>query len=218
MLESNRLWAEELKAEDPDFFERLSESQNPEFLWIGCSDSRISPTASVGMLPGEMFVHRNVANLVVHTDMNCLSVLQYAVEVLNVRHIIVCGHYGCGGVKASLDDARHGLIDNWLRHIQDVRTKYADELERLPNYDSRLDRLCELNIIEQIINVAETTIVQDAWQRGHELFVHGWIYRIADGVYRDMKITVQSMPDLLGLRGSTHSRRAGTLPAGGSQG
>jgi len=210
LLESNRVWAEELKAEDPDFFERLSESQNPEFLWIGCSDSRISPTASVGMLPGEMFVHRNVANLVVHTDMNCLSVLQYAVEVLNVRHIIVCGHYGCGGVKAALDDTRHGLIDNWLRHIQDVRTKYADELERLPDYDSRLDRLCELNIIEQIINVGETTIVQDAWQHGHELFVHGWIYRIADGVYRDMKITVRSMSDLLALRGGTHSQKAGT--------
>ena len=218
LLESNRLWAEELKAEDPQFFERLSESQNPEFLWIGCSDSRISPTASVGMLPGEMFVHRNVANLVVHTDMNCLSVLQYAVEVLEVRHIIVCGHYGCGGVKASLDGARHGLIDNWLRHIQDVRTKYADELDRLPDYDSRLDRLCELNIIEQIINVGETTIVQDAWQRGHELFVHGWIYRIADGVYRDMKITVRSMSDLLEMRGSTHGRKAGTLPAGGLQG
>src|SRR5687768_302535 len=162
LLESNRLWAEELKAEDPGFFERLSESQNPEFLWIGCSDSRISPTSSVGMLPGEMFVHRNVANLVNHSDMNCLAVLQFAIEVLKVEHVIVCGHYGCGGVKAALDDARYGLVDNWLRYIQDTMHKYQSELEKLPDYEARLDKLCELNIIEQVVSVGETTIVQDA--------------------------------------------------------
>lgn len=200
LLESNRAWAEELKAEDPDFFERLSEAQSPDFLWIGCSDSRISPTSSVGMLPGEMFVHRNVANLVVHTDVNCLSVIQYAVEVLKVPHIIVCGHYACGGVKAAFDDARHGLIDNWLRHIQDVRYKYDDEINGLPDYESQLDRLCELNIIEQVINVGETTIVQDAWARGQDLYVHGWIYRIAEGVYRDMNLTLKSVADLFALR------------------
>ena len=200
LLESNRAWARELKTEDPDFFERLSEAQSPDFLWIGCSDSRISPTSSVGMLPGEMFVHRNVANLVVHTDVNCLSVIQYAVEVLKVPHIIVCGHYACGGVKAAFDDSRHGLIDNWLRHIQDIRHKYEGEINALPSYESQLDRLCELNIIEQVINVGETTIVQDAWARGQDLYVHGWIYRIAEGVYRDMNLTMNSLADLLALR------------------
>ncbi|MGQ0543225.1 MAG: carbonic anhydrase, partial [Blastocatellia bacterium] len=166
LLESNRQWAESLKAEDPLFFERLSEAQNPEILWIGCSDSRITPTSSVGLLPGEMFVHRNVANLVIHSDMNCLAVMQFAVEVLKVRHIIVCGHYGCGGVKAALDDARFGLVDNWLRHIQDSMLKYQAELDKQPDYDSRLDILCEINVIEQIVCVGETTIVQDAWERG----------------------------------------------------
>ena len=213
LLESNRQWAEELTAEDPRFFERLSESQNPEFLWIGCSDSRISPTSSVGMLPGEMFVHRNVANLVNHSDMNCLAVMQFAVEVLKVEHIIVCGHYGCGGVKAAFDDARFGLVDNWLRHIQDTMHKYETELERLPDYDSRVDRLCELNIIEQIINVGETTIVQDAWDRGQTLYIHGWIYRIAEGIYRDMKITVASLTELDSMRIQTFAARRKSIIA-----
>ncbi len=207
LLESNREWAEALKAEDPQFFERLSESQNPEFLWIGCSDSRISPTSSVGMLPGEMFVHRNVANLVNHSDMNCLAVMQFAVEVLKVRHIIVCGHYNCGGVKAAFDDARYGLVDNWLRHIQDTMHKYQAELEKLPDYDSRLDKLCEINVIEQIISVGETTIVQDAWDRNQELSIHGWIYRIDEGIYRDMNVSVESLAQLDAMRDDTFRTR-----------
>ncbi len=207
LLESNREWAEALKAEDPQFFERLSESQNPEFLWIGCSDSRISPTSSVGMLPGEMFVHRNVANLVNHSDMNCLAVMQFAVEVLKVRHIIVCGHYNCGGVKAAFDDARYGLVDNWLRHIQDTMHKYQAELEKLPDYDSRLDKLCEINVIEQIISVGETTIVQDAWDRNQELSIHGWIYRIDEGIYRDMNVSVESLEQLDSMRDETFRTR-----------
>jgi carbonic anhydrase len=196
LLAANRQWAGELTAEDPQFFERLSEAQNPEFLWIGCSDSRISPTSSVGMLPGEMFVHRNVANLVNHSDMNCLAVMQFAIEVLKVRHIIVCGHYGCGGVKAAFDDARFGLVDNWLRNIQDTKHKYRGEIAKEPDYQSRLDKLCELNVIEQIISVGETTIVQDAWDRRQELFIHGWIYRISDGIYRDMNVTIKDLTEL----------------------
>ncbi len=216
LLASNRIWAEELKAEDPEFFERLSESQTPEFLWIGCADSRISPTSSVGMLPGEMFVHRNVANLVNHSDMNCLAVMQFAIEVLKVEHVIVCGHYSCGGVKAAFDDARYGLVDNWLRHIQDTMHKYEAELGKLADYDARLDKLCELNVIEQVISVGETTIVQDAWERGQKLYVHGWIYRIAEGIYRDMKITIDSLEQLDLMRDATYKRPAQTLPAGGS--
>lgn len=204
LLESNRRWAEDLKAEDPQFFERLSESQSPDFLWIGCSDSRISPASSVGMLPGEMFVHRNIANLVNHSDMNCLSVMQFAVEVLKVEHIIVCGHYGCGGVKAALDDARYGLVDNWLRHIQDIKHKHQPELDELPEYADRLDKLCELNVIEQVVSVGETTIVQDAWDRGQPLYIHGWIYRIAEGIYRDMNVTVRSLAELDGMRDGTY--------------
>jgi carbonic anhydrase len=214
LLESNRQWAEELKTEDPQFFERLSESQSPEFLWIGCSDSRISPTSSVGMLPGEMFVHRNVANLVHHSDMNCLAVMQFAVEVLKVRHIIVCGHYGCGGVKAAFDDSRFGLVDNWLRPIQDTMHKYQSELETLPDYELRLDKLCEINIIEQIISVGETTIVQDAWEREQPLYLHGWIYRIAEGIYRDMNVTVSSLAELDGMRDETYRKLAATGPVG----
>lgn len=207
LLKSNKEWAASLKAEDPTFFERLSEAQNPEFLWIGCSDSRISPTSSIGLLPGEMFVHRNVANLVNHSDMNCLSVLQFAIEVLKIKHVIVCGHYNCGGVKAAYDDARYGLVDNWLRHIQDTMHKYKDEIEKQPDYDSRLDKLCEINVIEQIVSVGETTIVQDAWERGQELSVHGWIYRIAEGIYRDMKVSVTSLDELDAMRIRTYEER-----------
>lgn len=207
LLKANREWAEALKAEDPHFFERLSEAQNPEFLWIGCSDSRISPTSSIGLLPGEMFVHRNVANLVNHSDMNCLAVMQFAVDVLHVKHIIVCGHYNCGGVKAAFDDARFGLVDNWLRHIQDTMHKYQTELDELPDYESRLDKLCEINVIEQIVAVGETTIVQDAWERGQELSVHGWIYTIADGIYRDMTVSISSLSELDALRIRTFDER-----------
>jgi carbonic anhydrase len=214
LLAANRKWAEELKAEDPDFFERLSEAQTPEILWIGCSDSRITPTSSVGLLPGDMFVHRNVANLVNHSDMNCLAVLQFAVEVLKVRHIIVCGHYGCGGVKAAFDDSRFGLVDNWLRHIQDTMHKHRDVIDREGDYDSRLDKLCEINVIEQVANVGETTVVQDAWDRGQELFIHGWIYRIGEGIYRDMGITANSLEQLDAMREPTFAPKAETQPVG----
>jgi carbonic anhydrase len=200
LLEANQVWAESIKESDPHFFEKLSEMQSPEYLWIGCSDSRISPSSSVGLLPGEMFVHRNVANLVIHTDMNCLSVLQFAVEALNVKHIIVCGHYGCGGVKAAMDDNHLGLIDNWLRHIQDISHKYEHELDGLASYEERFDRLCKLNVIEQVISAAETTIVRRAWDRGQQVAVHGWIYTIADGIYRDLGVTVQSNAEAKKLR------------------
>lgn len=215
LLAANKKWAEELKTEDPGFFERLSEAQTPEILWIGCSDSRITPTSSVGLLPGDMFVHRNVANLVHHSDMNCLAVLQFAVEVLKVRHIIVCGHYGCGGVKAAFDDSRFGLVDNWLRHIQDTMHKHREVIEREAEYDSRLDKLCEINVIEQVANVGETTIVQDVWDRGQELYIHGWIYRIAEGIYRDMGITVGGLDELDRLRAATFSPKAEPRPLGG---
>jgi carbonic anhydrase len=214
LLAANKEWAEELTAEDPQFFERLSEAQNPELIWIGCSDSRISPTSSVGLLPGEMFVHRNVANLVNHSDMNCLAVLQFAIEVLKVRHVIVCGHYSCGGVKAAFDDSRFGLVDNWLRNIQDTMHKHSYEIVQSGDYEQRLDKLCELNVIEQVGNVGETTIVQDAWDRGQEVFIHGWIYRIAEGVYRDMHITVRTLEELDALRARTFGSE--TRPAGTS--
>lgn len=212
LLAANKQWAEELTAEDGQFFERLSEAQNPELLWIGCSDSRISPTSSVGLLPGEMFVHRNVANLVNYNDMNCLAVLQFAIEVLRVRHVIVCGHYGCSGVKAAFDDSRFGLVDNWLRNIQDTMHKHHDTISKESGYDAQLDKLCELNVIEQVASVGETTIVQDAWDRGQELSVHGWIYRIAEGIYRDMNITVRSIEELDAFRMKTFTK-AETLNA-----
>lgn len=214
LLAANKQWAEELTAEDPQFFERLSEAQNPELLWIGCSDSRISPTSSIGLLPGEMFVHRNVANLVNHSDMNCLAVLQFAIEVLKVRHIIVCGHYACGGVKAAFDDSRFGLVDNWLRNIQDVMHKHRSDIDAQGDYDAQLDKLCELNVIEQVANVGETTIVQDAWDRGQELFIHGWIYRIAEGIYRDMNITIKSLDELDAFRKKTFESRTEIRPSG----
>lgn len=203
LLSGNKNWAKSIKESDPDFFRKLSEIQNPEYLWIGCSDSRITPATSIGLLPGEMFVHRNVANLVNHTDMNCLSVMQFAVEVLKVKHIIVCGHYGCGGVNAALNDSRLGLIDNWLRHIQDIMHKYRTELDSLPDKVARLDKLCEINVIEQVISVGETTIVQDAWDGGQQLEIHGWIYTIADGIYRDLNVTISSLAQLDSMRHGT---------------
>ena len=173
---------------DPAFFSSLAERQNPEYLWIGCSDSRVPANQIVGLAPGDVFVHRNVANVVVHTDLNCLSVLQYAVDVLAVRHVIVCGHYGCGGVKAALEGERHGLIDNWLRHVQDVQAKHAADLEASAD-ESRLDRLCELNVVEQVANVCSTTIVGDAWQRGQQLTVHGLVYDLRDGLLQDLGVS-----------------------------
>ena len=191
LLERNREWAAATVADDPGFFTRLVEGQSPEYLWIGCADSRVPANEIVGLAPGEIFVHRNVANVVVHTDLNCLSVLQYSVEVLAVAHVIVCGHYGCGGVQAALEDSRHGLIDNWLRHVTDVEEKHADEIAALPK-DRRLDRLCELNVVEQVANVCRTTIVEDAWAAGQELTVHGVVYGLHDGLLRDLGVSRSS--------------------------
>ena len=190
LFDSNRAWAEEISAREPDFFRELARQQTPEYLWVGCSDSRVPSTQLVGLSPGEMFVHRNVANLVVHTDLNCLSVMQYAVDALKVRHIIVCGHYGCGGVQAALSGARLGLIDNWLRHVQDVAEKYQAALARAGGDEARLRLLCELNVREQVANVCRTTVVQAAWERGQELSVHGWIYALEDGLLRDLGLCV----------------------------
>ena len=192
LLDQNRAWAEGIKASDPDFFQNLSKQQSPRFLWIGCADSRVPSTQLAGMMPGEMFVHRNVANLVVHTDFNCLSVMQYAVDVLKVEHIIVCGHDGCGGVKAAMSNLQFGLIDNWLRHVQDVFHEHKEELEKISDENERVDRLCQLNVIEQVRNVGRTTIVQSAWERGQELVVHGWIYGLQDGLLRDLGVSIDS--------------------------
>ena len=188
LLEKNRRWAKQITQQTPDFFQKLAEQQTPEYLWIGCSDSRVPATQLIGLDPGEMFVHRNVANVVVHADVNCLACMQFAVDVLRVRHIIVCGHYGCGGVLAALRDDRLGLVDNWLRHVQDVRLKHTAELERLPDEGQRHRRLCELNVVEQVQNVSQTTVVREAWARGQPLALHGWIYDVADGLLHDLDI------------------------------
>ena len=186
LLDNNRKWAAERVKGDPTFFSRLAEQQAPEFLWIGCSDSRVPANEIVGLDPGELFVHRNVANVVVHTDLNCLSVLQFAVDVLEVKHVIVCGHYGCGGVRAALEQDSHGLIDNWLRHVQDVARTHEVKLNAIPDLDTRVDRLCELNVIEQMQNVGRTTVVQDAWRRGHKVQLHAWIYGLKDGLISEL--------------------------------
>jgi carbonic anhydrase len=191
LIDQNRAWAAEVSEREPGFFARLSEQQAPEYLWIGCSDSRVPANQIVGLLPGELFVHRNVANVVAHGDLNCLSVLQYAVEVLKVRHVIVCGHYGCGGVKAAAEDLRLGLIDNWLRNVQDVRDKHRASLAPLRDDPARyVDRLCELNVVEQVLNVSRTTVVRDAWERGQPLSVHGWIYSLRNGLLTDLSMCV----------------------------
>lgn len=192
LFENNRTWAERIRRQDPDFFRKLSHQQAPRFLWIGCSDSRVPANEIVGLLPGELFVHRNVANLVVHTDLNCLSVMQFAMDILKVRHIIVCGHYGCSGVQAALRGDRLGLSDNWLRHVEDVRQKHR---ERLPQSSDAADRLCELNVVEQVANVCQTTIARDAWHRGQALSVHGWIYSLQDGLLRDLNTTVDGIEE-----------------------
>ena len=190
LFENNRRWAAHILRQDPEFFKKLSRQQSPAYLWIGCSDSRVPANDIVGLLPGELFVHRNVANLVVHTDLNCLSVMQFAVDILKVRHIIVCGHYGCSGVGAALRRARIGLSDNWLRHVQDVRQKHQDCVSAAGTEVAAGDRLCELNVIEQVANVCQTTIARDAWERGQELSVHGWVYGLQDGLLRDLNTTV----------------------------
>jgi carbonic anhydrase len=196
LFDNNRAWAEEMTRREPDFFARLERQQAPQYLWIGCSDSRVPANQIVGLLPGEMFVHRNVANVVVHSDLNCLSSMQFAVEVLKVQHVIVCGHYGCGGVLAALRDDRLGLIDNWLRHVQDVRSKHFLQLASLPEEKQRHKRLCELNVIEQVVNVCRTTVVREAWARGQELAIHGWIYGLGDGLLRELGMGVRSEGEL----------------------
>ena len=190
LFENNRAWSERLKRNDPEFFARLSRQQRPRYLWIGCADSRVPANEIVGLAPGELFVHRNVANVVVHSDLNCLSVMQFAVEVLQVEHVIVCGHYGCSGVSAVLQNRRVGLADNWLRHVQDVQAKHDARVGMMPDIPRRIDRLCELNVIEQVANVCQTTIARDAWDRGQELAVHGWVYGLEDGLIRDLGTTV----------------------------
>jgi carbonic anhydrase len=192
LFDNNRIWASEMTRQDADFFRRLSTQQSPHYLWIGCSDSRVPANQIVGLLPGDMFVHRNVANVVVHTDLNCLSAIQFAVDVLRVEHIIVCGHYGCGGVLAALQKNNLGLIDNWLRHVQDVGAKHRAEIDRLKTEPERHSRLCELNVVEQVANVSQTTVVRDAWARGWAVTVHGWIYDLSDGLLRDLDVSVAS--------------------------
>jgi carbonic anhydrase len=196
LFDNNRAWAERMVKRDPEFFERLSRQQSPEYLWIGCADSRVPANEIIGLLPGEVFVHRNVGNIVVHTDLNCLSVIQYAVEVLHVKHIIVCGHYGCGGVRAAMETDEHGLIDNWLRSIKAIYYKHRADLERLPSENQRIDRLCELNVIEQVYNVCHTTVVEKAWHNGQELAVHGWIYGLSDGLLKDLKVVVTNADEM----------------------
>jgi len=191
LFEQNRAWAAAQVANDPAFFTTLAERQTPDYLWVGCSDSRVPANQIVGLAPGDVFVHRNVANVVVHTDLNFLSVLQYAVDILEVRHVIVCGHYGCGGVTAALTGARHGLIDNWLRHVADVAAQHEEELAALPVH-ARVDRLCELNVAGQVENVCQTTIARDAWARGQELTVHGLVYGLEDGLLRDLGVSVSA--------------------------
>jgi len=196
LLRNNRQWAARISAEDPGFFAALSRQQSPRYLWIGCSDSRVPANEIVGLPPGELFVHRNVANVVVHTDLNCLSVLQYAIEALKVEHVIVVGHYGCGGVRAAYEGKPLGLIDNWLRHVQDVRSVHRAELDALPTEEQRHARLCELNVIEQVMHVCQTTVVRDAWLRGQPLSVHGWIYGLRDGLLRDLGMCVTAEAEL----------------------
>jgi carbonic anhydrase len=200
LLENNRKWSESVQRRNPEFFEKLAALQAPKYIWIGCSDSRITPAASIGLLPGELFVHRNIANLVIHTDMNCLSVIQFAVEVLKVEHIIVCGHYGCGGVQAAIQNVKLGLIDNWLRHIQDVMRDYRNDLDKHEDFEEKTDRLCEINVIEQVINAGQTTVIQDAWEKGQNVSIHGWIYRLNDGIHQDLQVTIDSLEALNDLR------------------
>jgi carbonic anhydrase len=202
LLRNNRAWADGIRAKDPEFFAKLSKQQSPEYLWIGCSDSRVPANEIVDLLPGELFVHRNIANVVVHTDLNCLSVMQFAVDVLKIKHIIVCGHYGCSGVHAALRRDRIGLADNWLRHVLDVSEKHADCLSRASGEESRKNLLCELNVIEQVGNVCQTTIVRDAWDRGQSLTVHGWIYGLKDGIIHSLGLHAANLDQFAAQYGS----------------
>ncbi len=196
LFEKNVAWAQSVKESDPTFFEKLSKQQAPEYLWIGCSDSRVPANEIVGLMPGELFVHRNVANMVVHTDLNCLSVMQYAVEYLKVKHVIVCGHYGCGGVRASVERKRLGLIDNWLLNVQDVQYIHRAHLSEGQDSTEAVNHVCELNVAEQVINVCKTNIIKDAWARGQDLTIHGWIYSIADGLLKDLGVNINCLEDM----------------------
>lgn len=196
LFEKNVAWSEQIRQQNPTFFQILSQQQAPDYLWIGCADSRVPANEIVGLLPGELFVHRNIANVVSHTDLNCLSVIQYAVDVLKVKHIIVCGHYGCGGIRAAIEDKQLGLIDNWLRPLQELHRRYQPIVEAFSDPLQRTDRLCELNVIEQVYNVSRTTIVQQAWQRGQTLAIHGWIYSIQDGLLHDLNVCMTSAEDV----------------------
>ena len=197
LLENNRAWAEERLAKDSEYFARLSRGQSPGFIWIGCSDSRVPAITIMDLQPGTIFVHRNIANLVVHTDLNCLSVVQYAVEVLKIKHIIVCGHYGCGGIKAAMESREHGLIDNWLQNIKDIYRYHQAKIDAIKNQKEKWDKMCELNVIEQVANLCHTTIVQNAWKSGQKLAVHGWIYSMEDGILKDMNITTTKADEIL---------------------
>ena len=196
LLNNNRRWADSMVERDPEFFQRLANQASPEYLWIGCSDSRVPANELLGLLPGDVFVHRNIANVVVHSDLNCLSVLQFAVDVLKVKHVIIVGHYGCKGVHAAMTGTRIGLVDNWLRHVQDVSQKHERYLGDVLTSRQRSDRLCELNVAEQVLNVCQTTIVQDAWERGQEVSVHGWVYGLKDGVLNDLNVTITAGHEL----------------------
>jgi len=210
LFANNRAWSAEISELDPDFFTRLARQQAPRYLWIGCSDSRVPANQIVGLLPGEMFVHRNVANVVVHTDLNCLSAIQFAVDVLRVPHVIVCGHYGCGGVLAALRGERMGLVDNWLCHVEDVRRQHRDQIDTLGSEAARHDRLCELNVVAQVLHVAQTTVAREAWARGQQLAVHGWIYALRDGLLRDLEVTVTGEAEAAATGAAL---RSGTAPA-----
>lgn len=196
LLDNNAQWVTGETADDSDYFQRLSTHQSPDYLWIGCADSRVPANEIIGLDPGEVFVHRNVGNVVVHTDMNCLSVIQYAVDILKVKHIIVCGHYGCGGVHAAMENTQHGLIDNWLRHIKDIYYKHKSDVDAIENEHHRKARVCEINVLEQVANVCYTTIVQNAWQRGQSLTVHGWVYGLQDGLLNDLGIMIDDAEKL----------------------
>jgi len=198
LFENNRQWSDKIKAEQPDFFEKLAHQQTPEYMWIGCADSRVPANELIGLMPGEVFVHRNVANLIVHSDLNCLSALQFAVDVLKVKHIIICGHYGCGGVNAALHDRRIGLADNWLRHIHDLRRVHERWLDKFAP-EQQADKLCELNVVGQVVNATQTTVIQDAWARGQHVTVHGWAYRLSDGLLQDLKMSIDQPESLMDL-------------------
>ncbi|MBC3884288.1 carbonate dehydratase [Undibacterium griseum] len=206
LFENNRQWAQSIRNKDADFFKKLAAQQTPEYLWIGCSDSRVPANELLGMLPGELFVHRNIANVVVHSDLNCLSVLQFAVDVLGVKHIIICGHYGCSGVHAAMTGRRVGLADNWLRHVQDVHQKHERYLGETLDMKQRTDRLCELNVIEQVVNLCQTTIIQDAWERGQSVTVHGWVYGLQDGLLNALGMTISSQEMLAGQLAASLAR------------